>query len=227
MVSSLFCVFTNGHLSIVFFVAYIAFFDSLSAIAAGADGVARAVAAAHERNAALAGSRERAQGEHPFMPCQPGSCALPHPLPAPDESGCHWPYGNVFFGGIKPYRNGDVICMLTEAQLRQDQEEMLRKSVEHGDFELVYQPQIDLHTLEVVGVEALLRSRNPSLMTMSTRSLLMLAEEIGLMSEIGVWVMRAACTEGTRPCSARATMVASATRTRLSLGVSPVNKNKK
>ena len=78
-----------------------------------------ALTASNERvGAALAGSRERAQGEHPFMPCQPGSCALPHPLPAPDESGCHWPYGNVFFGGIKPYRNGDVICMLTEAQHR-------------------------------------------------------------------------------------------------------------
>lgn len=54
--------------------------------------------------------------DHDFMHCQPGSCALPHPLPSPDESGCHWPYGNVFFGGVKPYRRGDPICMLTEVQ---------------------------------------------------------------------------------------------------------------
>ena len=40
-------------------------------------------------------------------------------------------------------------------------------------------------------------------------------------------VMRAACTEGTRPCSAKDTMVASAMRTRFSLGVWPVSKNKK
>lgn len=85
--------------------------------------------------------------------------------------------------------------MLTEVQLRQDQEELLRQSVQQGDFELVYQPQIDLHNLQLVGVEALLRSRHPALMTMSIRSLLQLAEEIGLMSEIGAWVTRAACLQ--------------------------------
>lgn len=53
---------------------------------------------------------------HAFMSCRPGSCALPHPLPAPEESGCHWPYGNVFFGGTESYHAGDPICMLTEAQ---------------------------------------------------------------------------------------------------------------
>lgn len=92
--------------------------DNADLIANAPADIAYLLSELEAERAALADSRERAQGEHPFMPCQPGSCALPHPLPAPDESGCHWPYGNVFFGGIKPYRNGDVICMLTEAQHR-------------------------------------------------------------------------------------------------------------
>ena len=85
--------------------------------------------------------------------------------------------------------------MLTEVQLRQTQEEHLRQSVEQGDFELVYQPQIDVHTLKLVGVEALLRCRNPGLMMLSPRSLINLAEEIGLVSELGAWVIRAACIQ--------------------------------
>ncbi len=85
--------------------------------------------------------------------------------------------------------------MLTEVQLRQTQEELLRQSVEQGDFELVYQPQIDLQTLEVVGVEALLRSRNPGLMPLSTKALIALAEEIGVVNDLGAWVMRAACIQ--------------------------------
>lgn len=85
--------------------------------------------------------------------------------------------------------------MLTEVQLRQNQEEHLRQSVEQGDFELVYQPQIDLQSLKLVGVEALLRSRNPGLMMLSPRSLISLAEDIGLVSELGAWVIRAACIQ--------------------------------
>lgn len=85
--------------------------------------------------------------------------------------------------------------MLTEVQLRQTQEELLRQSVEQGDFELVYQPQIDIQTLEVVAVEALLRSRHPGLMSLTTRAMISLAEEIGLFSELGVWVLRAACIQ--------------------------------
>lgn len=53
---------------------------------------------------------------HAFMGCRPGSCALPHPMPNPEESGCHWPYGNVFYGGIKPYHQGAPICLLPRGQ---------------------------------------------------------------------------------------------------------------
>jgi diguanylate cyclase (GGDEF)-like protein/PAS domain S-box-containing protein len=85
--------------------------------------------------------------------------------------------------------------MLTEVQLRQTQEDLLRQSVEQGDFELVYQPQIDLQTLAFVAVEALLRCRNHGLMTLSAKALIALAEEIGVINDLGSWVMRAACIQ--------------------------------
>ncbi len=85
--------------------------------------------------------------------------------------------------------------MLTEVQLRQQQEEALRSSLENGDFELAYQPQIELHTLEVVGVEALLRCCHPVLQLMPTRKVIAMAEETGLIFELGEWVMRTALAQ--------------------------------
>lgn len=85
--------------------------------------------------------------------------------------------------------------MLTEVQLRQQQEEQLRLSVEQNNFELVYQPQIDMRTLKMTGVEALLRSRNPLLMTLSPKQIIVLAEEMGLIGRLGSWVIDAACRQ--------------------------------
>ena len=85
--------------------------------------------------------------------------------------------------------------MLTEVQLRMQQEEQLRLAVAHNDFELAYQPQIDVHTLELVGVEALLRCRNQQLMMLTTREIISLAEEIGLIVELGTWVAKTACQQ--------------------------------
>ena len=85
--------------------------------------------------------------------------------------------------------------MLTEVQMRQQQEEQLRIAVAQGDFELVYQPQIALDSLKMTGVEALLRSRNPQLMSIAPRQLIALAEETGLIISLGSWVIDAACSQ--------------------------------
>lgn len=85
--------------------------------------------------------------------------------------------------------------MLTEVQVRQQQEEALRNSLATGDFELAYQPQIELHTLEVVGVEALLRCCHPALQVMPTRKVIALAEETGLIIALGEWVIRTALAQ--------------------------------
>jgi diguanylate cyclase (GGDEF)-like protein/PAS domain S-box-containing protein len=85
--------------------------------------------------------------------------------------------------------------MLTEVQQRRQQEEQLRSAVAQGDFDLVYQPQIDLETLQITGVEALLRCRNSQLMALSTRQIIALAEEMGLICSVGTWVLDLACSQ--------------------------------
>jgi diguanylate cyclase (GGDEF)-like protein/PAS domain S-box-containing protein len=107
--------------------------------------------------------------------------------------------------------------MLTEVQLRQQQEEALRSSLASGDFELAYQPQIELHTLEVVGVEALLRCSHPVLQVMPTRKVIALAEDNGLIMALGEWVMHEALQQLVRWRAAGLPDV------RLSLNVAPAH----
>ncbi len=83
--------------------------------------------------------------------------------------------------------------MLTEIQQRRQQEEQLRSAVAQGDFDLVYQPQINLETLQITGAEALLRCRNSQLMPLSTAQIITLAEEMGLIVSLGAWVLDSAC----------------------------------
>lgn len=85
--------------------------------------------------------------------------------------------------------------MLTEIQLRQQQEEQLRLAVEKGDFELAYQPQIDVHSLDLKSVEALLRIRNPQLLSFSPLKIIGMAEELGISLELGKWILKTACQQ--------------------------------
>ena len=85
--------------------------------------------------------------------------------------------------------------MMTEVQQRRQQEERLRAAVTQGDFDLVYQPQIDLDTLQITGVEALLRCRDSQLMSLSTARLIALAEEMGMIVNLGAWVLDSACRQ--------------------------------
>ena len=85
--------------------------------------------------------------------------------------------------------------MLTEVHQRRQQEAHLRSAVALGDFDLVYQPQIDLETLQITGAEALLRCRNSQLMALSTGQIIALAEEMGLIVSLGSWVLDSACKQ--------------------------------
>ncbi|MEP7242230.1 MAG: EAL domain-containing protein [Gammaproteobacteria bacterium] len=71
-------------------------------------------------------------------------------------------------------------------------EQSLRRAVEAGDLMLMYQPQIALHTLEPVGVEALLRWRKPDGRIATATEFIHIAEKTGLMHELTEWVLRAA-----------------------------------
>ncbi len=74
-------------------------------------------------------------------------------------------------------------------------ENSLRRAVERGEMVLHYQPQIDLRTHTVAGVEALLRWRHPERGILLPAEFIAIAEETGLIVEIGAWVLRESCRQ--------------------------------
>jgi len=73
--------------------------------------------------------------------------------------------------------------------------EDLREALAKGQFRLYYQPQVNLAEGQVSGFEALLRWQHPSRGLLAPAEFITLAEETGMIVEIGAWVLRAACVE--------------------------------
>ncbi len=87
--------------------------------------------------------------------------------------------------------------MEAQAILRRELERDLRIAIAEDGFEIHYQPIVDLRSNEITGCEALLRWRHPVRGMISPADFIPVAEETGLIEEIGQWVLRTACAEAT------------------------------
>jgi diguanylate cyclase (GGDEF)-like protein len=80
-------------------------------------------------------------------------------------------------------------------QVRRRLELDLRRGLQHEEFELFYQPVLDLKCNQVSSFEALLRWRHPERGLVSPVEFVPVAEEIGLITPLGEWVLRKACQD--------------------------------
>ena len=84
--------------------------------------------------------------------------------------------------------------MDVQMQARRELESDMRAALPAGQFELYYQPVLNLARNEIVGVEALVRWHHPERGMVSPGDFIPLAEEIGFIVPLGEWVIRQACT---------------------------------
>lgn len=87
------------------------------------------------------------------------------------------------------------------ARSKLDLLESLQGALEKQEFELVYQPIVDLKYREIIGVETLLRWRSPERGFVNPVEFISIAEESGLIVPIGTWVLKTACAQQLRWCS--------------------------
>lgn len=107
-------------------------------------------------------------------------------------------------------------AMDAELHARKALEADLARALERNQFEIEYQPQIDIASRRMVGVEALLRWNHPGRGRVGPDQFIPLAEDSGLIVPIGVWVLEETCAQAVRWQQAGASTL------RMSVNISPV-----
>jgi diguanylate cyclase (GGDEF)-like protein len=85
--------------------------------------------------------------------------------------------------------------MNAQAQARRELERDLQHGLANEEFELFYQPALDVATLRVQAFEALIRWRRPQQGLLPSKSFIPLCEEMGLINQLGAWMLRRACKD--------------------------------
>lgn len=99
---------------------------------------------------------------------------------------------------------GRGTCQFFEPELdrlmraRLDLERDLRAALDNGEFEIYFQPIVNLRSGEVSGCEALLRWHHPLRGSVSPAEFIPLAEETGIIAPLGEWVLKTACAEAAK-----------------------------
>ena len=83
----------------------------------------------------------------------------------------------------------------SDAEERRQLEEDLRDALAHGQLELYYQPVVQTTTEKITGFEALLRWTHPEQGPISPAKFIPIAEDAGLITQIGEWALRQACND--------------------------------
>ncbi|MGF1480376.1 MAG: putative bifunctional diguanylate cyclase/phosphodiesterase [Cyanophyceae cyanobacterium] len=91
------------------------------------------------------------------------------------------------------YTSADKITLISSNSLTLEAD--LRHALEREEFELYYQPQINLRTEKITGAEALLRWNHPQRENISPATFIPIAEESGLVEPIGEWTLHRACQQ--------------------------------
>jgi len=91
-------------------------------------------------------------------------------------------------GDYEFYTSGHTSHALKQLML----ESQMRPGLDRGEFVVEYQPQVDVKTFQLVGMEALVRWNHPALGMLQPADFIELAEETGMITQIGDWVLRTA-----------------------------------